>query len=159
MSAELDQKGFWLWFVIYFAISIALTVLWNHLAQIWLDDRPLWVMAPIGLLLLGPHLSIYVRRLRHAGRSGKWVFCLLALYAVELAALPHYQHRLDMVGAELKPMRLHPIDESSGNVETLYAWDIGVVQDVGAGVLTGLPGLLQLIFAVLVGRLKPRPRP
>ncbi len=159
MKAELDQRGFWVWFAVYFVVSAALIGLWYALAKAWPDNRPLLVIVPIRLLLLAPQLSIYRRRLREARRSAGWIFCLAALYAVGLAALLHYQHRLDTVGATLKLVRLRAADESSDNVEAIYENDLETVLIVGAGALTGFPGPLQLIFAVWVGRLKSRITP
>ena len=154
VKAELDRKAFWRWFAVCLVVSVGLTGLWYALAKAWLDNGPLLVIAPLRLLSLGPQLAIYRRRLRDAGRSTGWIFCLAALYAVELAALVHYQDRLDTVGAELKALRLHPADESSADVEAIYENDLEVVLIVGAGALTGLPGPLQLIFAGIVGSLK-----
>jgi len=158
LTGDLDRKGFWIGFAICFAVSLALTDLWYRLAQVWLDGRPLLVIAPIRLLLIGPQLLIYVRRLHHAGRSGKWVLCLLALYTLGLAVLPHYLHRLDDWGAQLTPMRLHAPDESTANVQAHYDNDLENTIIIGAGALTGLPGPLQLAFAVWVGRLRPSRR-
>ncbi len=159
MTGDLDRKGFWIRFVIHLVLSIALTALWVALAETWLDAHPLFVIVPIRLLLIGPQLSIYMRRLHDAGRSGRWVLCLPALYATGLLVYIHYQHRLDGWGAQLAPMRLHAPDESTADVQSHYDNDLDTVVTIGAGALTGLPGPLQLIFAAVVGRLKSKPRP
>lgn len=159
ITAPLGRKGFWTLLGVPAAAAIALTVLWVYLSEAWLDHRPLLVIVPIRLLLIGPQLSIYVRRLHDAGRSGWWVFGLIALYAMGLAAFVHYAHRLDDWAAELARLRPQAPDESTGDVQAHYDNDIEVLLIVGSGALTGLPGPLQLIFAGLVGRLKTRIRP
>jgi len=156
MTRDLSRKGFWLWFAVHLGLSLALTALWVGLAEIWLDDRPLLVIVSLRLLLIGPQLSVYVRRLHDAGRSGIWALCLLALYAAGLVAFIHLQHRVDGWGAELAPIRQHAPDEGSGNVQALYNYELQNVLLVGTGVLTGLPGPLQLAFAGVVGSLKPK---
>ncbi len=159
LTGNLGRKGFWLRFVVYLGLSIALTALWVGLAETWLDDRPLLVIVPLRLLLIGPQLSIYVRRLHDTGHSGKWLLCLLALYAVGLMAFVYYQHRLDGWGAQLAPMRLHAPDESTADIQAHYDNDLDTVLIVGAGALTGLAGPLQLAFAVIIGRLAPKSKP
>ena len=154
MTGYLDRKRFWIRFVMHLVASIALTALWVALAQIWLDERPLLVIVPIRLLLVIPQFSIYVRRLHDASQSGKWIMCLLALYALGAAALIHYGHRLETTGAELAPMRRHSPDESTADVQSVYDNNLSTAVIVGSGVLTGLPGPLQLFFAVIVGSLK-----
>lgn len=158
LMGDLDRKGFWIRFGGHLILAIALTALWVVLAEVWLDQRPLLVIVPIRLLLVGPQLSIYVRRLRDAGRSGWWALWLVALYAVGLAAFVHYAHRLDGWGQQLASLRRYPPDESTADVQAHYDNDLETVLVVGAGALTGLPGPLQLAFASVVGRLTPLPR-
>ena len=156
-TRDLGRGGFWTRFAIYLCASIALTVIWVGMKETWLDERFLLVVAPVRLLLIGPQLSIHVRRLHDAGRSGKWILCLVALYAAGLVAFLHYEHRLDGWGAQLARLRLYPPDESTGDVQAHYDNDLEVTVIVGSGALTGLPGPLQLAFAWVVGRLKSRP--
>ena len=156
MGGNLDRKGFWIRFALYAVASLALAATWMALAEVWPDNRPLLVIVPIRLLLIGPQLSIYVRRLHDAGRSGKWALCLVGLYAVGLVAFIHFQHRVDGWGVELAPTRRYAPDESSANVQALYDYTLQNVLLVGAGALTGLPGPFQLAFAGIVGWLKPK---
>ena len=156
MTGDLDRKGFWIRFAIHLGLSMALAFVWVVLAERWLDDRPLLVVVPIRLLLIGPQMSIYVRRLHNAGRSGKWVLGILALYTAGLMAFLHLQHRVDGWGAELAPMRRHAPDEGSANVQALYDYQLQNALLVGSGVLTGLPGPIQLVFAGIVGSLKAK---
>ena len=160
IPGNLDRKGYWIGFAIHLALSIAIVSVWTGLAEAWPDDRPLLVIVPVRLLSVGPQLSIHVRRLHDAGHSGKWVLCLLALYAMGLAAFIQCQHRLDGWGEELALLRWHASDESTGNVQALYDYELQNALMAGAGVLAGMPGPLQLIFAGIVGSLKPTtPRP
>jgi uncharacterized membrane protein YhaH (DUF805 family) len=159
MTGKLDRKGFWIRFTVHLIASIALTAAWVSLAEIWLDKRPLLVIVPLRLLLAGPQLFIYVRRLHDAGHSGKWVLCLLVLYAAGLLAFLHYGHRLDIVGKALAASRLHPPDESTADIQAIYDGDLETLLIVGSGAMTGMPGPLQMVFAGIIGALKSKKMP
>lgn len=157
MTGCIGRAAFWRGFLLHFALSIALLAIGLGLTRIWPNFLPLLFVVPIRAILLMPQISLYVRRLHDAGRSGKWLLLLMPLYAAGLLVFVreslhalHYYHEYLRANALINP-------EGAGNMRAIWEVDLVSAVIAGSGALTGLPGPIQLVVALIVGLLKPKP--
>lgn len=143
MRGRIGRLGFWTGFAAHFAFSVALLLTWLAACD-FLGVLPgTLAVSPVRLLLIGPQISMYVRRLRDAGLPVGGVFVLLAVWGLALAAAAADVDQAIAAG--------HGCDEGTYDdcdTET-FSWLFAAI--AGYGPLTGLPGPFSLLIAVIVG--------
>ncbi|WP_162148975.1 DUF805 domain-containing protein [Asticcacaulis sp. AC466] len=150
LKGRLNRIGFWLNWTALLAISVCLAGLW-----IWVVDRAGIVPATLAILpfrlpLLAQQVSMYVRRLRDAGRPGDDVIFLLAVYAVMTVVALYIASGAISARTECQLTGYDNCGDAGGF--ELFTFLFGI------GPLTGLPGPLSFFWALSVGLAKPRGR-
>jgi len=145
MTGRLDRKAFWInWFVLL-AGSIALAALW-----LWIEGRTNLQTATLAILplrapVITQQVSMYVRRLRDAGRSWLHVLFLLVIYAVMGLVAVYWALGAIPARAECQLTGFDNCGDAAG-----FAFLAGL------GPLAGFPGPLSFFWSLFVGLGKSR---
>lgn len=149
-AGTLPRRNFWMGCMVWFAVSICLCTAW-----LWLEPRhgasgASLILMPLRAIILVPNLSLNVRRLHDAGWSGWTALFLLLPPALGIWGV------LEM-GKEMELL------EQRANAGDYTANDQKSIQELGnllfeACLVSGVPGPLQFLFALMLGLLPPKLR-
>lgn len=146
MRGRIGRTAFWVGWGVHFLLSCALIAAFVAVDIRWPGGAAVFVVAGLRLLLIGPQVSLYVRRLRDGGHPGRYVFVLLGIYAVMVAIIAYW------MPAALDDARECRETGSSGCGEPASA----MIALAAIGPVTGLPGPFSLLFAIAVGTAKSK---
>jgi len=151
MRGRIGRKTFWTGWALHLVLSIGLAVTWNAASKVL--GNLAWAIVPVLMLrvaLIGPQMSLYVRRLHDIGLSGRWVFVLIGIYTFAALAGAFLAHIASESWGECQQGSYDACDDNA------FFGSLAVM--AGYGPLTGLPGPFSLLCAVIVGLKARRPK-